>query len=84
MIGTPANLEILREAGVLGAEGEAAGAGDIVIALRAKDAASADAALAEARPDDGPAAATAGAAPGVAAAHAALGARSRAATPISR
>jgi FdrA protein len=49
MIGTPANLEILREAGVLAATGEAAGPGDIVIALRAKTAAAAEAALAHAR-----------------------------------
>jgi FdrA protein len=48
MIGTPANKEILREAGVLDAKGEAAGAGDLVIALRAKDAESAEAGLAEA------------------------------------
>jgi FdrA protein len=49
MIGTPANLEILREAGVLAADGESAGAGDIVIAVRATTAASADAAIAHAR-----------------------------------
>ena len=49
MIGTPANLEILREAGVLDPQGENAGPGDIVIALRAKTAAQADAALAQAR-----------------------------------
>lgn len=49
MIGTPANKEILREAGVLGAAGEPAGPGDLVIALRAGDAAAADAAIAEAR-----------------------------------
>lgn len=49
MIGTPANLEILREADVLGADGESAGPGDIVIALRAKTAAQADAAMAQAR-----------------------------------
>ena len=49
MIGTPANKEILREAGLLGDIGEQAGPGDLVIALRAKDAAAADAAMAEAR-----------------------------------
>jgi len=49
MIGTPANLEILRDAGVLGPEGESAGPGDIVIALRATTAAAADAAMAHVR-----------------------------------
>lgn len=49
MIATPANKEILRAAGVLGAEGEQAGPGDLVIALRARDAAAAEAAMAEAR-----------------------------------
>jgi len=49
MIGTPANLEILRDAGVLGPEGESAGPADIVIALRATTAAAADAAMAHAR-----------------------------------
>ena len=49
MIGTPANLGILREAGVLDPEGANAGPGDIVIALRAKSAAAADAAMAHTR-----------------------------------
>jgi len=49
MIGTPANKEILREARVLGDIGAQAGAGDLVIALRAGDAAAAEAAMAEAR-----------------------------------
>ena len=49
MIGTPANKEILREANVLSPEGEAASAGDLVLALRASDQASATAAMAEAR-----------------------------------
>ncbi len=49
MIGTPANLQILREAGVLSSEGAAAGPGDIVIALRATSEAAAQAALAHAR-----------------------------------
>ena len=49
MIGTPANKEILREAGLLGDVGRQAGPGDLVIALRAKDAAAAEAAMAEAR-----------------------------------
>ena len=48
MIGTPANKQILREARVLDATGEDAAPGDLVIAIRAKDAASAMAALAEA------------------------------------
>ncbi len=49
MLGTPANKEILREAGVLGPDGEAAEAGDLILALRATDAAAGAAALAEAR-----------------------------------
>jgi FdrA protein len=49
MMGTPANLAILADAGVLAAEGEAAGPGDLVIAIAARDAATADAALREAR-----------------------------------
>src|SRR5262249_28051137 len=47
--GTPANKEILREAGILGREGETAQASDLILALRATDAAAAGAALAEAR-----------------------------------
>ncbi len=47
--GTPANKEILRVAGILGPQGESAHAGDLILALRARDAAAADAALAEAR-----------------------------------
>ncbi len=49
MIGTPANKEILREAGLLADAGMQAGPGDLVICLRAIDAAAADAAMAEAR-----------------------------------
>jgi succinyl-CoA synthetase alpha subunit len=49
IMGTPANKEILREAGILGPEGEKADAGDLILALRATDAAAAAAALAEAR-----------------------------------
>ena len=49
MIATPANKEILRAAGVLGEDGEHAGPGDLVIALRARDALAADTAMAEAR-----------------------------------
>jgi succinyl-CoA synthetase alpha subunit len=49
MIATPANKVILREAGILGANGEHAGPGDLAIALRAKDAATATAAMADAQ-----------------------------------
>jgi FdrA protein len=48
-IGTPANKDILREAGILGADGERAGPGDLILALRARDHAAGEAALAEAR-----------------------------------
>lgn len=48
MIGTPANKEIMREASVLAEAGEAAGPGDLVIAVRARDKTTADAAIAEA------------------------------------
>ena len=48
MIGTPANKEILRDARVLAAAASAAGPGDLVIAVRAADEASAQAALGEA------------------------------------
>ncbi len=37
MMATPANKRIMADAGVLAAEGEAAGPGDLVIAIRAKD-----------------------------------------------
>ncbi len=49
MMGTPANRRIMADAGVLSADGEAAAPGDLVIAVRAKDRGTADAALAEAR-----------------------------------
>ena len=49
MIGTPANKEILREAGVFGDVGEQAGPGDLIIALRASSAEAAEAAIIEAR-----------------------------------
>ena len=49
MIGTPANREILREAGVLAAAGEAAGPGDLIVAVRAKNEAAATGAIARAR-----------------------------------
>lgn len=48
MIGTPANKEILREAGVLDDNGNAAAPGDLIIAIRAGNAGAAEAALAEA------------------------------------
>jgi FdrA protein len=46
MIGTPSNKDLLRDAGLLGAEGEQAGVNDLVIAVRAADASSAERALA--------------------------------------
>ncbi|MFZ4805802.1 MAG: acyl-CoA synthetase FdrA [Hyphomicrobiaceae bacterium] len=49
MIGTPANLQILRDAGLLDATGAAAGPGDLVIALRAADTATARAAIDQVR-----------------------------------
>jgi FdrA protein len=49
MLGTPANKDILREAGVLGLDGEAAEPGDLILALRAADAAAGAAAMAEAK-----------------------------------
>ncbi|HRD78711.1 MAG TPA: acyl-CoA synthetase FdrA [Hyphomicrobiaceae bacterium] len=49
MVGTPANREILAEAGVLAEAGHAATAGDLVIAVRAKDQATADSAIAAAK-----------------------------------
>ncbi len=49
LMGTPANRRILDEAGVLAAEGKDAGPGDLVIAVRAIDGASASSAIAEAR-----------------------------------
>jgi FdrA protein len=48
MVATPANLEILREAGVLSDDGARAGPGDLVIAVRASDDETAAAAIAEA------------------------------------
>jgi FdrA protein len=44
MIGTPSNKTLMRDAGLLAAEGEQAGADDLVIAVRAKDQAAAAAA----------------------------------------
>src|SRR5258708_27886074 len=48
-IGTPANQDILRDAGILGPEGEGAAPGDLILALRARDDATGRAALAEAK-----------------------------------
>ena len=48
MIGTTSNLEIMREAGLLVARGEAAGPNDLVVAVRATDAAAAESALSHA------------------------------------
>jgi succinyl-CoA synthetase alpha subunit len=45
MIGTPANLQILRDAGLLSTAGERAGPGDLVIALRVRDDSAGTAAL---------------------------------------
>ncbi len=49
MNGTPSNLEIMREAGLLEPPGEAAGPNDLVVAVRAGDRSAAEAALARAR-----------------------------------
>src|SRR5258708_36255372 len=49
ILGTPANKDILRDAGILGPEGDGAEPGDLILALRAKDAAARTAAPAEAR-----------------------------------
>ena len=49
MIGTPANLALLEQAGLLAPEGRDAGPSDLVIAVRAVDAGAAEAAVAAAR-----------------------------------
>ena len=49
IIGTPANKGILRDANILGPEGNAADPGDLIIALRTSDISAAEAAFAEAR-----------------------------------
>ncbi len=49
MMGTPANKRILADADVLGPEGQTAGPGDLVLAIRAEDVKTAEAALATAR-----------------------------------
>ena len=48
MVGTASNLQIMRESGLLGPSGEAAEPNDLVVAVRATDAAAADAALSDA------------------------------------
>ncbi len=48
MMGTPANRQIMTDAGLLVSEGKAAGAGDLVIGVRAGDHGAADRALAAA------------------------------------
>jgi len=48
MMGTPANRQILTDAGLLAEQGEAAGGGDLIVGIRAGDHASADRALAAA------------------------------------
>jgi FdrA protein len=49
IIGTPANKEILRDAGILGPEGTSAEPSDLILALRATDALAGQAALTTAR-----------------------------------
>jgi len=49
IIGTPANKAILRDANILGPEGDTADPSDLIIAFRATDARAAESALAEAR-----------------------------------
>lgn len=48
MMGTPANLRIMTDAGVLGEEGKAAAAADLVIAIRAADDDAAETAMTDA------------------------------------
>ena len=48
MMGTPANRQIMADAGLLEESGHRAEGGDLVVAIRARSAAAADAALAEA------------------------------------
>ena len=48
MVGTPSNLVIMREAGLLASPGEAAGPNDLVVAVRAADPAAGEAALSHA------------------------------------
>ena len=49
MMGTPANRQLMSDAGLLDENGRAAGGGDLVIGIRAKDKQSAERALAESR-----------------------------------
>lgn len=49
MMGTPANREIMENAGLLDKAGQAAGGGDLIIGVSAKDKASAENAVAEAK-----------------------------------
>ena len=49
MIGTPSNVEIMREAGLLASRGGTAGPNDLVVAVRATDAAAAESALSRAQ-----------------------------------
>src|ERR1044071_8556072 len=49
IIGTPADKEILRDAGILGPESDSAEPSDLILALRASDALAGEAALAEAK-----------------------------------
>lgn len=48
MMATPSNREIMAQAGLLNAEGDGAGGGDLIIAIRAETAEAGSAALAEA------------------------------------
>lgn len=48
MMGSPANQQIMADAGLLAADGKAARGGDLVVAIRAEDQGAAEAALAEA------------------------------------
>lgn len=48
MVGTPSNVDIMREAGLLAPPGEAAGPNDLVVAVRAADEVAAEAALSHA------------------------------------
>ncbi|MGE0744024.1 MAG: acyl-CoA synthetase FdrA [Rhodospirillales bacterium] len=48
MVGTPSNVEIMADAGLLAADGRGAGVNDLVVAIRATDDAAGAAALAEA------------------------------------
>lgn len=49
MVGTPANCQIMADAGLLGLDGETAGGGDLIIGIRASSREAGDAALSEAQ-----------------------------------